>query len=149
MASILDYAALAAHVYNDQRDNGSIVEGVNRLDLPSEWMQLSTSTGFTAGDNLNALNPFSFTGGAYLNAATGEIVIAYKGTDFLLEFAGRAWNTAGDLAADLGLTFDRLLPLGIGQQLSASAYYLAVKDGAVQHGHDPARSNDPHWEMAA
>jgi len=147
MATNLENAALAALVYNDQRGGGN-GSPINRLPLPPGWQSLS-DLGFTAGDNLNALNPFSFTGGAYLNAATGEIVIAYKGTDFLLEFAGRAWNTAGDLAADLGLTFDRLLPLGIGQQLSASAYYLAVKDGAVQHGHDPARSNDPHWEMAA
>ncbi|WP_439588563.1 calcium-binding protein, partial [Hydrogenophaga sp.] len=102
-------------------------------------MQLSASTGFAAGDNINTLNPFSFTGGAYLNQSTGEIVIAYKGTDFLLEFSGRAWNTVADLAADLGLAFAARLVLGIGHQLNASAYYLAVKDWAVENGHDPSK----------
>jgi len=147
MATIQELAAFSAAVYNDQRGGGND-SLINTVGVPPGWESLER-LGFTAGDNLNALNPFSFTGGAYLNAATGEIVIAYKGTDFLLEFAGRAWNTVGDLAADLGLAFDRLLPLGVGQQLSASAYYLAVKDWAVQNGHDPARINHAICEIAA
>ncbi|WP_291142390.1 putative Ig domain-containing protein [Hydrogenophaga sp.] len=72
-----------------------------------------------------------------MNEATGEIVVAYKGTDFLAEFSDRAWNTVADLAADVGLAFAGRLALGIGQQLNASAYYLAVKDWAVDNGYDP------------
>src|SRR5690606_34041844 len=108
----------------------------NKLGLPRRWIDISR-IGFAVGNNLNELNPFSFTGGAYLNQSTGEIVIAYKGTDFLLEFSGRVWNTAADLTADLGLAFAGRLALGIGQQLNASAYDLAVKDWAVENGHDP------------
>ncbi|KRC08578.1 hypothetical protein ASE11_22700 [Hydrogenophaga sp. Root209] len=95
--------------------------------------------GFTVGEALNAINPFSFTGGAYLNQATGEIVVAYKGTDFLVEFEGRAWNTVADLLTDVGLASTKALVLGLGQQLNAMAYYLAVKDWAVDNGHDPAK----------
>ena len=104
MATQNGYAALAAYVYNDQRGGGPLADQ-NKLDLPPGWQDLSR-LGFTAGDNLNT-NPFSFTGGAYLNQSTGEIVIAYKGTDFLVEFSGRAWNTAADLVADVGLALAR------------------------------------------
>jgi hypothetical protein len=90
MVLTTEYAALAAFIYNDQRGGGGDT-GLNQLDLPPDWQDLSR-LGFAAGDNLNR-NPFSFTGGAYLNQSTGEIVIAYKGTDFLVEFSGRAWNT--------------------------------------------------------
>ena len=137
MTTLNEYAAFAALVYNDQRGVG-IGSPINRLPVPSGWQAL-TDLGFSVGDNLNAINPFSFTGGAYLNQATGEIVVAYKGTDFLVEFAGRAWNTVADLAADIGLAFSKRLVLGIGQQLNASAYYLAVKDWAVANGQDPAK----------
>ena len=122
MVSNIEYAALAAQVYNDQRGGGVAIGDANKLGIPAGWLQLSTSTGFTVGDSLNAINPFSFTGGAYLNQATGEIVVAYKGTDFLLEFSDRAWNTVADLLTDVGLASSRALVLGLGQQLNAMAY---------------------------
>ena len=72
MATELEYAALSAFVYNDQRGGGND-SVINRLQLPSGWQNLAL-LGFAAGDNLNNYNPFSFTGGAYINQATGEIV---------------------------------------------------------------------------
>lgn len=137
MATQIEYAALAAHVYNDQRGGGND-SLTNRLDVPNGWVSLRQQ-GFAVGDSLNAINPFSFTGGAYLNQATGEIVLAYKGTDFLVEFSGRAWNTVKDLLADAGLASDKAAVLGLGQQLNAMAYYLAVKDWAVDNGYDPTK----------
>ncbi|KNZ31410.1 MAG: hypothetical protein AD742_17785 [Methylibium sp. NZG] len=92
--------------------------------------------GFTTGANLN-INPFSFTAGAYISAA-GEIVISYKGTDFLTEFEGRSWNTVVDLVADVGLA-TTIRNFNVGQQLYASSYFLAVKDWAVQNGHDASK----------
>jgi hypothetical protein len=135
MVSQNEYAALSAFVYNDQRGGGPAAEQ-NKLDVPQGWQELER-LGFAVGDSLNAINPFSFTGGAYLNQATGEIVVAYKGTDFLVEFSGRAWNTVADLLADVGLATSRALILGMGQQLNAMAYYLAVKDWAVDNGYEP------------
>jgi Ca2+-binding RTX toxin-like protein len=137
MTTTVDYAALAAYVYNDQR-GGAGDSDVNTLQLPAQWREVA-DLGFAVGDSLNAINPFSFTGGAYLNQATGEIVVAYKGTDFLLEFSGRAWNTVGDMMTNAGLASDKALALGLGQQLNAMAYYLAVKDWAVDSGYDPAK----------
>jgi hypothetical protein len=160
MTTTIDYAALAGFVYNDQRGEGS-ENPTNKLVLPDNWQELS-KLGFAAGDSLNAINPFSFTGGAYLNQATGEIVVAYKGTDFLLEFSGRAWNTVGDMMTNAGLASDKAAALGLGQQLNAMAYYLAVKDWAVDNGHDPVKTtftghclggglaaNDESWRWAA
>ncbi|KRC08580.1 hypothetical protein ASE11_22710 [Hydrogenophaga sp. Root209] len=129
--------------------------------MPLGWVN-TTQLGFAVGDTLNAINPFSFTGGIYLNQATAEIVVAYKGTDFLVEFEGRVWNTMADLLTDVGLASTRALVLGLGQQLNAMAYYLAVKDWAVDNGHDPAKitftghslgdglaANDVNWRLAA
>ena len=100
MPNRIEYAALAATIYNDQRGGGSLnTEQINRLEPPPGWQDLER-LGFT-GSTLNT-NPFSFTAGAYVNAA-GEIVIAYKGTDFLTQFEGRSWNTVADLVADVGL----------------------------------------------
>jgi hypothetical protein len=138
MTTKLEYAALSAFVYNDQRSGGAITD-LSKLDLPTGWVELKASTGFTAGDNLNT-NPYSFTGGAYVNAATGEIVVAYKGTDFLTDFEGRAWNTVADLVTDVSLAITKkTLGLYNLQQLSASSYFLAVKDWAVEHGYDGSK----------
>ena len=71
MTTTIEYAALAAFVYNDQRGGGS-ENPTNKLILPDNWQDMS-KLGFAVGDSLNAINPFSFTGGAYLNQATGEI----------------------------------------------------------------------------
>lgn len=132
MTTIQEYAALAALVYNDQRGGGGGEATVNLLALPAGWKNLS-ALGF-AGSTLVDLNPFSFTAGAYVNAA-GEIVIAYKGTDFITEFDGRSWNTVGDLLADAGLAAAFSI-IGLPQLLSASTYYLAVKEWAVANGYD-------------
>jgi hypothetical protein len=97
----LEYAALAANIYNDQRGGGgSAIDRENLLVVPTGWLKLEGNNGFPAQTGYDA-NIFSFTAGAYVNSATGEIVVSYKGTDFLLEFAGRAWNTVGDLLIDL------------------------------------------------
>ena len=99
MTTRTEYAALAAFIYNDQRGGGQ-EGGPNQLKLPLGWSDL-TDLGFVVGHGLN-INPFSFTAGAYVNGS-GEIVIAYKGTDFLTQLEGRSWNTVADLVADMGL----------------------------------------------
>jgi Ca2+-binding RTX toxin-like protein len=132
MISTVEYAALAANIYNDQR-GGAAPDRVNELGLPSGWRELE-ELGFE-GDALSDNNPFSFTAGAYINDA-GEIVVSYKGTDFLVEASERAWNTAADLAADVGLALAKG-PIGLPQLLSASTYYLEVVRWASENGYDP------------
>jgi dienelactone hydrolase len=137
MATKEEYAALAAVIYNDQRGGGND-SILNTLRLPPGWQDLSR-LGFTPGDNLNS-NPVSFTAGAYLNSATGEIVVSYKGTDFLIEFNGRGWATTADLIADVALALSRKA-FGIQnvQQMLASSYFLAVVDWASQNNIDPSK----------
>lgn len=135
MTSKAEHASLSAFVYNDQRGGGGLGSDTNRLDLPIGWTDIATASGFT-GNTINS-NPASFTAGAFIKQSTGEIVVAYKGTDLLLELSGRAWNTVADMATNVSL----YLNLGIfsAQQMLASSYYLAVKDWAVANGHDPAK----------
>src|SRR5215203_5409950 len=134
MPTLNEYASLSAHVYNDQRGGGPRA-GTNKLDLPSGWQALER-LGFVTGTYLNT-NPFSFTAEAYINGS-GEIVIAYKGTDFLTQFEGRSWNTAADMLADIGMA-SALANLNVPQQLYSASYFAAVKDWAVSNGHDPAK----------
>ena len=96
MATTLDYVSLSALIYNDQRGGGGVSTTVNHLTPPPGWQALE-ALGFSTALNSN---PFSFTAGAYVNAA-GEIVIAYKGTDSLWALEWRSWNTAFDLIADV------------------------------------------------
>jgi Lipase (class 3) len=139
MPTVNEYAALAAFIYNDQRGGGGQAT-VNTLPVPTGWIELKPANGFAAGDNINNWNPFSFTAGAYLNQSTGEIVIAYKGTDFLVEFKNRAFNTLADLVTDVGLALSRkTIGFQNFQQLAASSYFLAVKDWAVQNGYDGSK----------
>jgi hypothetical protein len=93
-------------------------------------------TGFPAQASYDD-NFFSFTAGAYANAATGEIVISYKGTDFLLEMRGRAWNTLGDLVTDLAGGVGHYL--SIPQFVQAATYYQEVKAWAQLNGYDASR----------
>lgn len=133
MISPTEYAALSAFIYNDERGGGAAEPGIvnNRVGLAVGWTDIA-DLGFS-GDSVND-NFFSFTGGAYINAA-GEIVIAYKGTDFLdKEFNERLLKTAGDLTADLGLAAG-ITALQIGQQILAARYYLEVKDWAIKNGY--------------
>jgi dienelactone hydrolase len=131
MATKFEYAALAAEIYNDQRGGGS-----NLLVIPADWSKLSALNGFLAQNQYDA-NIFSFTAGAYVNSATGEIVVSYKGTDFLIEKSARAWNTLGDLVVDVAA--------GIGQAIStmqfgqAATYYQEVKKWARANGYDPEK----------
>ncbi|MBA3059317.1 MAG: hypothetical protein FP823_15885, partial [Rhodoferax sp.] len=131
MTTLNEYAALSAYIYNDQRGGGG-ESSINILGLPADWKKL-TELGFT-GDTLNT-NPFSATAGAYLNQSSGEIVIAYKGTDFLTGREGRSWNTAADLIADVGLG-TAVRQLNVPAQLYAASYYAAVKDWAATNGYD-------------
>src|SRR4051812_36881995 len=101
MPTKLEYATLAAHIYNDQRGGGPAVsDRLNLLGLPDGWTSIvNTAPGFPEQSKYDE-NTFSFTAGAYVNPTSGEIVISYKGTDFILELSGRAWNTVGDLIVD-------------------------------------------------
>ena len=76
MASLYDYAALSALVYNFGNDRGNL----NRLSTPvlAGWTQLEIPS---ANNSLTG-----FAAAAYQNTATREIVIAYKGTDFFSTF---------------------------------------------------------------
>jgi hypothetical protein len=137
MVNIKDYAALSAHIYNDQRGGGgpSPVR-LNTLDLPTGWSKLDGSTGFPAQTSYDA-NIFSFTAGAYVNSATGEIVVSYKGTDFLLELAGRAWNTVGDMLTDLSGGVGGFVSTA--QFVQAATYYQEVKKWAADNGYDASK----------
>ena len=127
MPTLNEYAAIAAYIHNDQRGGGGGQATTNTLPVPLGWIDL-TVLGFT-GDTLNT-NPFSATAGAYLNQSTGEIVIAYKGTDFLTGREGRSWNTVLDLVSDVGLG-TAVRQLNVPAQLYAASYYAAVKDWAA------------------
>ena len=136
MATTNEYAAFSAYVYNDQRGGGVSENANNKLPVPPGWKELS-DLGFAPGDTLNEWNPVSFTAGAYLNEATGEIVIAYKGTDFLLD--DRIYNTIADLVTDVGMALARKLgPYHI-QQMLAAQYFLAVVNWAAENGKDPQK----------
>lgn len=90
MASLLDYAALSAAVYQNARGDGNV------LSLPIGWDVVS----YVPGGGLNG-----FTAGAYKNGT--DIVIAFKGTDTslngLINAAGSAVNVTADLALAAGL----------------------------------------------
>ena len=101
MATVFDYAALSTLVYND-------VRGVdNRLTVPKGWTEILSDS------NLG------FSAAAYRNTATGEIVIAYKGTDTLVKNAAVDWF-AGNIPTGL-------LGIGSTQLLDAALFYQAVK----------------------
>ena len=148
MTTKLEYAALAANIYNDQRGGGgSDIDRNNLLVVPSEWLKLEANNGFPSQTDYDT-NFFSFTAGAYVNQSTGEIVIAYKGTDFLLEYAQRARNTAGDIVTDLAA--------GIGGYLStpqltqAATYYQEVKKWAAANGYDASKiSFTGYWTQSS
>lgn len=74
MATEKDYAVLSAYVYNDARGEG------NDVILPSTWDELPISASDTTS-GFAALFTGGFSAGAFRNKATGELVVAYKGTD--------------------------------------------------------------------
>jgi hypothetical protein len=133
MTSLPEYAALAAYVYNNERGLRSTT---NRLDVPPSWAGLDPANGFPQQTSYDD-NFFSFTAGAFVNQSTGEIVISYKGTDFLLELTGRTWNTLGDMATDVAAGMAGYLSLP--QFVQAAAYYQDVKKWATQNGYDASK----------
>ena len=82
MATEKDYAVLSAYVYNDARGEG------NDVILPSTWEELPISESDTTS-GFAALFAGGFSAGAFRNKGTGEIVIAYKGTDFFNDNVGQ------------------------------------------------------------
>jgi len=63
MVNFLDYAALSATIYNNERGSGNILG-----NFPTGW----NSIGYIPGGGLNG-----FTAGAYRNG--NDIIIAFKG----------------------------------------------------------------------
>ncbi len=147
MVALNEYAALSAQVYNNERGNRG---PKNKLELPASWLQLSPASGFPAQTSYNQ-NFFSFTAGAYVNSITKEIVIAYKGTDFLLEFSGRIWTTIGDVITDVAAVVNS--EVSAVQLVQAATYYADVKKWAIANGYNPNNKsiNDEiyHWQLAA
>lgn len=105
MATLIDYAALSARVYWDVRDP------LNQNPVPTGWVPIA-----------NQSFPLSsgFTGEAYLNTSTNEIVIAFKGTDFTLDT--NPTQAIADLQADGSLA----LGLGSQQLIDAVNFYKDV-----------------------
>ena len=106
MASLLDYAALSAAVYQNARGDGNV------LSLPIGWDVVS----YVPGGGLNG-----FTAGAYKNGT--DIVIAFKGTDTSLNGLINAAGSAVDVTADLALAAG----LGSTQLFQAALFYQQVK----------------------
>jgi len=99
MATLTDYAALSAIVYNDVR------RGFNVLSPLPGWTEILSNTG-----------GLGFTAGAYKNG--NDIVIAFKGTDTILKNATVDW-LLGNIPAGLGT--------GSSQLVEAALFYEAVK----------------------
>ncbi len=110
MATLEEYAVLSAVVYQDARGP------YNVNPLPPGWVEIAYSPNM---EN----NPFTdgFSAGAYQNLETGEIVIAFKGTDFLVGVNNG--QTAADLVADLGLATGA----GSSQLREAALFYAQIK----------------------
>jgi hypothetical protein len=121
---------MAAFVYNNERGARS---AMNTLTLPTAWEQLRAANGFPAQTAYDD-NFFSFTANAFVNRSTGEIVISYKGTDFLIELSGRVWNTIGDIVTDVSAGIGGFVSTA--QFVQAATYYQQVKNWATAHGYD-------------
>ncbi len=104
MASVQDYAVLSAYVYNDARGD------VNQISISSDWQPI--------GDGISN-NPSGFSANAFQNG--NEIVIAFKGTDFLL--GTNNGQTAADLSTDVALGTG----FGSAQLMEAVQYYQTIK----------------------
>ena len=131
MTTEKDYAALSAIIYNNER---GVRSPINRLEIPSSWTPLfEMSEGFPAQSRFNN-GALGFTGGAYINTS-GEIVIAYKGTDFLLD-AARGSELVGDMLTNVGLALGRTVISS--QLIQAAEYYAEVKKWAIGNGYNPA-----------
>lgn len=104
-----EYSVLAAAVYNDARGD------LNFVDVtPIGWTAIASQSDTTGGLLSSGLSINAYKKGT-------EIVIACKGTDFLLGTNNS--QTANDIAADLGLG----LALGSTQLFKAALFYQQVK----------------------
>ena len=92
MATLDEYLVFAAAAYNDARQDKNII------DTPNGWTPITGPSDTNSG--VLALLSSGLSATAFRNDATGEIVISYKGTDFL---PGNLFQTISDLLADLTL----------------------------------------------
>src|SRR3954465_7338895 len=102
------YAALSARAYYDARGP------LNQNPLPRNWFQLSYES-----EIVNGVPAAGLTIGAFSDG--NEIVIAIKGTDFLI--GSNTGATVGDFLADAGLG----LGLGSEQVRQAALFYAKVR----------------------
>lgn len=110
MATTQEYSLLAAAVYNDARGEP------NKLDTtPLGWTSIASDGGSTGGVLSTGLSINAYQKGS-------EIVIACKGTDFLV--GSNNSQTASDLIADVALG----TAIGSGQLYQAAMFYLQVKE---------------------
>lgn len=105
MISNEDYAFLSAFVYNNKRGLRNV------LDLIPSWTALGTGS---------PLSGSGFTAQAFKNG--NEIVIAFKGTDFLIGTDNT--ETLADLATDL------LLGVGLGADQLIEAVHYKIELGS-------------------
>lgn len=118
MATLEDYAALSARVYWDVR------RGDNPNPEPNDWDSIKYNS-FPIDSG--------FTGEAYRNTQTGEIVIVFKGTDFTLDTNPE--QAKADLLADGSLA----LGFGSAQLIDAVKFYEQV--------YEQARLENPNVEI--
>ena len=112
MTTKTEYAILAAQVYADARGDD------NKSPIPPGWEKIANPSDMSH-------NPFSggFTAAAYKRGA--EIVIAFKGTDFLIGSDAQSNNgqTFSDLLTDAGLGGG----FGSSQLAAAALFYEQIK----------------------
>lgn len=108
MADRNTYALLSARVYGASPDSNN----VNKIFVPTGWTELSefVDNGYTG-----------LYARAYRNDATGEIVIAFRGTNTTLS-DGTILDWATNLSAGLGLPNGQVAHPKKGTDLFSGAY---------------------------
>ncbi|TAN48523.1 MAG: hypothetical protein EPN21_14680, partial [Methylococcaceae bacterium] len=104
MTTQADYAFMSAYIYNNASST------TNKIIVKSEWLEIKYTNETTLS---------GFTAGAYKNTSTGEIVVAYKGTDTIDPV-----SAAQDWIANIGSATG----LGALQIVEAARFYLEVKN---------------------
>jgi hypothetical protein len=104
------------------------------LGVPLGWDQLAADIGFPAQASYDE-HTMDFTAGACVNSSTGEIVIAYKGTDTIPALNSRGLDTVNDWVMDINAFLDSFI--SIAQPGQAATYYEDVRTWAVANGYDP------------
>jgi trimeric autotransporter adhesin len=112
MATLAEYSLMAAAVYNDARGKS------NQLDItPLGWTAIAAQSDTTGGVLSSGLSIIAYAKGS-------EIVIACKGTDFLI--GSNNSQTASDLIADLALGGS--LGFSSSQLFQAALFYEKVRE---------------------